>query len=134
MFRQPHNNGFQPFGVNSRRQGSAQVPQFQQQQWAPSPGEWRLQTATTRNPPSWAPQIESEYPFRDWLQDAITWCMSTPEEELRKGPQLELALGGLARQLVRELPLENKINGGLWDHGDGNGPQPVTGAARHRHP
>ena len=130
MFRAPHVQGFQPFGAHQQRhRGQPNIPQFSQQQWAPSPSEWRLQTATTRNPPSWAPEIEGSYPFRHWLQDAVIWCVSTPEDELRKGPQIELALGGLARELIREMPLEVKINGGLRDLGDGQGPQQLSGAA-----
>ena len=127
MFRQPQQHGFQPFGAHQQRHGQPQVPQWRQQQWAPSPGEWRLQTATTRNPPSCAPQIESEYPFKDWLRDVVTWCVSTPEEEQRKGPQIELALGGLAREMIRELPMEVKINGDIRDLNDGLGPRHVNG-------
>ena len=29
--------------------------------------------------------------------DCITWCLSTDVDEQRKGPQIELALGGVAR-------------------------------------
>ena len=41
--------------------------------------------------------------------DCITWCRSTDVDEQRKGPQIELALGGVARDLVREIDLQIKI-------------------------
>ena len=40
-----------------------------------------------------------------------------------------LALGGVARDLVREILLEHKLRGAVQDLGDGNGPQQLTGAA-----
>ena len=47
----------------------------------------------------------------------------------RKGPQLELSLGGVARDLVREIPLQVKNDVADYDRGDGNGHQFFTGAA-----
>ena len=44
--------------------------------------------------------------------DCITWCLSTDVDEVRRGPQIELCLGGVARDLVREIDLNIKINGG----------------------
>ena len=73
--------------------------------------------------------MEDQYPFRHWLADAIMWCLSTDVDEARKGPQLELSLGGIARDLVREIPLQYKLQGALVDLNDGNGPQQLTGAA-----
>ena len=93
------------------------------------PNDWVHGRGSTRNPPTWAPEIEAQYPFRHWVTDVVTWCMSTDVDEQRKGPQIELALGGVARDLVREIPLQVKINGATVDLGDGNGPQQLTGAA-----
>ena len=80
-----------------------------------------------KNPPPWSPELEESYPFRHWLADCITWCLSTDIDEVRKGPQIELALGGLARDFVREIPLTTKLHGGNFDIG--NGPQQLSGAA-----
>ena len=73
--------------------------------------------------------MEDQYPFRHWLADAIMWCLSTDTDEVRKGPQIELSLGGIARDLVREIPLQCKIHGAVVDLNDGAGPQQLTGAA-----
>jgi len=58
--------------------------------------------------------------------DAVTWCLSTEVDEQRKGPQLELALGGVARDLVREISVEIKLNGGTVVTDQGM--QDLTGA------
>ena len=55
--------------------------------------------------------------------------MGTDLDEARKGPQIEFSLGGIARDLVREIPLSYKMNGALVDLGDGQGPQQLSGAA-----
>ena len=85
-----------------------------------------MQRGNTRNPPPWASEIEAVYPFRHWLMDCIAWCMSTDEPENRKAFQIEFALGGIARELVREIALETKRDGANVDLGDGQG-------LRHRH-
>ena len=130
MFRQPSTQGFAPFGSTGPRPHHG--PQhtawpYGRNVWGPT--DWVHGRGSTRNPPAWAPEIESQYPFRHWVTDVITWCMSTDVDEQRKGPQLELALGGVARDLVREIPLQAKISGATVDLGDGNGPQALTGAA-----
>ena len=81
-----------------------------------------------RNPPPWSAEIEQTYPFRLWVMDCITWCLSTDVDEVRKGPQIELALGGVARDLVREIDLQIKINGGTITT-DTGAQQQLTGAA-----
>ena len=52
----------------------------------------------------------------------MAWCFATDLHEQRKGPQIELALGGTARDLVREIPLQQKLQGAQVDICDGNGP------------
>ena len=42
------------------------------------------------------------------MTDCITWCLSTDLDEVRQGPQIELCLGGVARDLVREIPVDAK--------------------------
>ena len=121
---------FRPFGNDGRNAQRPPPPvAWPYGQHIPGPQDWSVGRASTRNPPAWAPDIEHLYPFRFYLQDAIAWCFATDLDDARKGPQLELALGGVARDLIRDLPLMNKINGGLLDLGDGNGPQQVAGAA-----
>ena len=95
---------------------------------APHPREWHNMRGSITNPPPWAPELEQEYPFRDWIADAVAWCNATSIDEHRKGPQLELALGGTARTLIRELPLHAKMHGAELDLGDGNGPQMLSGS------
>ena len=53
----------------------------------------------------------------------ITWCLSTDMDEQPKGPQVELALGGVAQDLVRETPFQIKLRGAIVDFNDGNGHQ-----------
>eukprot|EP00959_Pyramimonas_sp_CCMP1952_P352684 7389397-Pyramimonas_sp.AAC.1 len=73
--------------------------------------------------------MEQQYPFRNWLADVVAWCNATNVDEIRKGPQIELSLGGIARDMIRELPLQAKINGAEIDLGDGAGLQRLNGAA-----
>ena len=56
----------------------------------------------------------------------ITWRLSTDVEEQRKDPYIELALGGVARDLVREIDLQIKIHVGIITADDG-GQQQLTG-------
>ena len=127
MFRQPVGR-FQPFGDQGRGAGR-QRPHWPYGQHAPEPREWHHMRGSINNPPPWAPEMEEQYPFRDWLADVVAWCNATTMDEVLKGPQLELALGGVARSLVRELPLQAKKFGADVDLGDGAGPQRLSGAA-----
>ena len=130
MFRNPSTQGFAPFGNSGPRpQHGPQHTAWPYGRNVWGPNDWVHGRGSTRNPPSWAPEIESQYPFRHWVTDVVTWCMSTDVDETRKGPQIELSLGGVARDLVREIPLDAKINGAVVDLGDGSGPQRLTGAA-----
>ena len=40
---------------------------------------------------------------------------------------VELVLGGTARDLIRELPIDSKTNGVMFDPGDGQGPRQYSG-------
>ena len=130
MFRSPNAQGFNPFGnTGARTQHGNQATAWPYGRNVWGPQDWVHGRGSTRNPPSWAPEIEQQYPFRHWITDVITWCMSTDMDEQRKGPQIELALGGVARDLVREIPFQFKLHGTTVDQGDGNGPQQISGAA-----
>ena len=67
------------------------------------------------------------YPFRHWVQDVVVWSVYSDLAGERKGPAVELALSGTARDLVRELPLDHKSRGIMADMGDGQGVRHVGG-------
>eukprot|EP00959_Pyramimonas_sp_CCMP1952_P045672 954269-Pyramimonas_sp.AAC.1 len=81
------------------------------------------------NPPPWSPEMEQQYPFRSWLADVVACCSATNVGDIRKGPHIELCQGGIARYMIRELPLQAKIHGAEIDLEDGAGPQRLNGAA-----
>ena len=56
----------------------------------------------------------------------MTWSWYTDLPEQRKGPATELMLGGVARDFVREIPFDHKVNGAIMDL-DGTGPRHWTG-------
>ena len=51
----------------------------------------------------------------------MVWSVCIDLPEIRKGPALELVLSGIARDLIREIPLDVKANGRLFDAGNGRG-------------
>ena len=129
MFRSPNGGNLRPFTEGKGTGGGHGHPG---RHWpGKGNGGWssHAERGSIRSPPYWEPAMEDTYPFRHWLADAIMWCLSTDVDEIRKGPQLELSLGGIARDLVREIPLQYKINGAMVDLNDGQGPQQLTGAA-----
>ena len=69
-------------------------------QHVPGPNDWAQSRANIRNPPAWAPDINHVYPFKQYLADAVAWCFATDLDEMRKGPQIELSLGGTARDFT----------------------------------
>ena len=85
----------------------------------PWPFNSPLQRASLREPPAWSPELNDEYPFRFWIQDIVTWCLMSSLREEQRGPAIELALGGAARNLVREMDMHVKMNG--VDEQDANG-------------
>ena len=83
------------------------------------PRQW--QRGNLRNPPAWNPELQQRYPFRHWMHDVLAWSQYTGLGDHQKGPALELVLDGRARELVREIPLEHKTRGAMYDAGDGQG-------------
>ena len=59
----------------------------------------------------------------------MAWSMYTDLRDDQKGPAIELALGGTAKDFIREIPLDHKVNGCVFDPGDGAGPRQYTGAS-----
>ena len=88
---------------------------------AQDPRYW--QRGNIRQPPGWSPTVQSSYPFRSWLFDVMAWSVYTDLRDDQKGMAVELVLGGTARDLIRELPLDSKTNGVVFDPGDGQGPR-----------
>ena len=68
-------------------------------------------SSTTKIPPYWQPTMETEYPFRIWLQDINLWIHSTEVPAERQAPAIVLRLGGTARALAREIPAETLARG-----------------------
>ena len=75
--------------------------------------------ATLRVPPPLSPEMENAFPFRHWILDTVMWSMATDLDEVRKGPAVTLQLGGLARDVAREIPPNVLANGDVVDLGDG---------------
>ena len=87
------------------------------------------QRGSIRQPPGWSPQVQASYTFRSWLYDVMAWSCYTDVREDQKGPAVELALGGTAKDFIREIPLDHKVNGCVFDPGDGAGPRQYTGVS-----
>ena len=87
-----------------------QRPAWPRGQQVLGPHDWQAGRGLTRNPPPWAPDLENVYPFRVRVMDAIP-CFSTDVDEQRKGPQLRRCLGGVARDLIREVNVHIQLDG-----------------------
>ena len=48
-------------------------------------------------PPSWTPEHEETYPFRQWMHDIVLWSMATDLTAQQQAPMIVLSLGGSAR-------------------------------------
>ena len=77
--------------------------------------------------PSWSPEVQHAYPCRHWAHDVMTWSVYTGLTEDRKAPAVELVLAGTARDLVREIPLDQNTRGVMGDLGEGQGHRHITG-------
>ncbi|CAK0852886.1 unnamed protein product, partial [Prorocentrum cordatum] len=70
------------------------------------------QQSTSKVPPFWAPYLEQRgYPFRLWVQDVMLWCAATELQQHQRGPAIVQRLGGTARDLCREVPVEAIAHG-----------------------
>ena len=54
--------------------------------------------------------MASPYPFRFWVQDVVTWCCMSNLEDSQLGPAVELALGGPARDMVRQIDMQIRLH------------------------
>ncbi len=65
--------------------------------------DMHMQMASGKIPPMWSPERDKSYPFRLYVQDLRIWERSTDVPQERRGPCAALRLGGVAKQLAREL-------------------------------
>ena len=56
-----------------------------------------------RQPPAWAPEMEREYPFRQYVRDLLYRSCATDLHPHQQAAVTVLNLGGAARDLAREL-------------------------------
>ena len=83
---------------------------------------WPGPGVNTKTPPSWNPSIDSNYSYSDWKQDVLLWAEATEAQDRQKAPLIVLSLGGLARELAREVPSDQLRDGARLDFNDGQGP------------
>ena len=65
-----------------------------------------------RIPPTWAPENEQHYSFRAWCQAIQLWLMLTDLQPAQQAAAIVMRLGGAARELVRSIIPDDKLNGG----------------------
>ena len=64
-------------------------------------------------PPSWGPELESNYPFVHWSRDVLLWSIMSEWDGGRKAAALLSVLTGNARELARTIPPAVILNGGV---------------------
>ena len=70
-----------------------------------SGGSWAL-LGSPKVPPYWGPELDRTYPFKVCVQDLQIWAQSTDLEENKLGAAIAGRLGGVARALAREMPID----------------------------
>ena len=71
-----------------------------------------MSNATIRDPPTWSPEMESRYPFRDWVRDVFLWTQATTlTSEQQMVAAIILRLGGAARQMANQMTPDELQNG-----------------------
>jgi len=69
---------------------------------------------SSRNPPSWAPDMEPRYTFAMWQRDVLLWTIANSDlDPHRQAALLLQQLRGGARELTRDLPMNVIMNGAL---------------------
>jgi hypothetical protein len=74
-----------------------------------------LQTASGKIPPSWSPERDRSYSYRQFQQDILLWAAATDVQADRQGPAVALRLAGSAKVLAREMDPQMLINGVMID-------------------
>ena len=68
--------------------------------------------STSKVPPYWEPSLERRgYPMRTWMQDIGIWATATELQEEQIAGVVVQRIGGVARDMLREMPLELLRNG-----------------------
>ena len=70
---------------------------------------------STKIPPVWDPANEERYPFRSWLQDVTMWAAATDLFPQQIGPSMALRVAGPAREILRDIPVQQLQNGAMVD-------------------
>ena len=67
-----------------------------------------------RRPPAWSAENAHNYSFQTWMQDLLAWTLvCTDLDEPQQAGAIVLELSGEARNLVRNLSMQELQNGGL---------------------
>ena len=63
-------------------------------------------------PPSWSPERERVYPFRHFQRDVMVWALATDLHPHQLAAAVVLRLGGVARDISRDLTAQQLAQGG----------------------
>jgi hypothetical protein len=66
----------------------------------------------TKTPPSWSPECERSYSFRHWQRDIMLWALATDLQPHQLAAAVVLRLGGVARDIARDLTPQQLAAGG----------------------
>ena len=67
-----------------------------------------------RLPPSWSPERQEQYPFRQWVHEVMIWSiMKADLNESRKAAAILSQLRGAAAEFAREIPPQIIVQGGV---------------------
>ena len=99
-------------------------------QWRGQSGEYQSrQPANSKNPPTGAQHRATTILFQTYIIDLRIWCSCTEAPINRQAGLIVLALGGAARLVCKDLPMNILTNGAPMDLGDGLGAVARTGVA-----
>ena len=79
----------------------------------PPPGQNADVGGTLRVPPSWGPEDERKYSFRNWQRDTLLWEASTDLQDTQKAPAIALRLRGMAKEVGRNIDTVTLQNGAV---------------------
>ena len=79
---------------------------------------WHGPGANSKTPPQWDPGRDPSYGFHEWRRDVL-WNFATEVQETQKPPPAVFGLGGLARELAREVDPVDLRNSNTFDTRDG---------------
>ena len=75
--------------------------------------EANLGLANSRIPPTWCVERDKIYPLRFYRTDLEVWAASTDLEVARQGPAASMRITGVARHIVREIPVATLQHGAV---------------------